>query len=189
MKKLLLFVAVATLSFTAAQSQNVRFGAKAGVNFSSLNGSDIDNVDMLTGLHVGAVARIGISELFAIQPEIVYSLQGYSLDDDLKVNLNYINLPIMVDFTLAEGFSLQAGPQVGFNLSSKVDFDGEKEDAEGVQTVDIGAGLGAQYILPMNLFFQARYVTGLTSVFEDFDGESFDAKNSVISLSVGYFFN
>jgi hypothetical protein len=53
-----------------------------------------------------------------------------------------------------------------------------------VETVDLGVGIGAQYILPMNLFFQARYVIGFTDVIEDVEG-----KNSVISLSVGYFFN
>src|SRR5690606_27290480 len=98
MKKILLFVAVATLSFTA-QSQ-VRFGAKAGVNFSSVNGDSFDNADGVTGFHVGAVAKIGFTELLALQPEILFSAQGYSVDlpgDDVSVRLGYVNLPIMLD--------------------------------------------------------------------------------------------
>jgi len=194
MKKLLLVAALAVFGLNTINAQNVRFGAKAGVNFASLNGDDVDNIDGRTSFHVGGVANIGITELFSIQPEVIYSSQGYSADDDgdVTVNLDYINVPIMADFKLAEGLSLQGGAQVGFNISSKIDFDGDKDDIDGIQTIDFGVGIGAQYVLPINLFFQARYVIGITNVFEDFDGieqEDVEAKNSVVSVSVGYFFN
>ncbi len=187
MKKLLLFVAVATLSITAAQSQSFRIGAKAGANFASLNGDGADGLDGRTSFHIGGVARIGFTEMLSLQPELVFSSQGYSVDlgdEDASVRLGYINLPIMADVTLVEGFSLQGGPQVGFNVTSDVKFDGDTEDIDDVETIDFGVGIGAQYILPMNLFFQARYVIGVTDIAEDAE-----AKNSVISLSVGYFFN
>lgn len=189
MKKILFFAALSVFTFTTVQSQSIRFGAKAGVNFASITGGDLNDVEGITSFHAGAVAKIGVTELFSVQPELIYSSQGYGLGRDTTVNLHYLNLPIMADFALAEGFSLQGGPQIGFNISSKVDFDGNKEDVEGFQTLDLGVGIGAQYILPMNLFFQARYVIGFTKVFKDVEGNSFDDKNSVISLSVGYFFN
>lgn len=197
MKKLLLFVALATLSFTAVQSQNVRFGVKGGVNFSSVNGNDFDGTKGVTGFQVGGVAKIGITELLAIQPEILFSAQGYSVDEPgygYSVRLGYINLPVMVDFTIAEGLSLQGGPQFGFNVVSGYKFDGDAnedfEKEEGVKTLDLGAGIGAQYILPINLFFQARYVIGFSDVYDELDGGvQPNGKNSVISLSAGYFFN
>jgi hypothetical protein len=190
MKKILLFAAFAAFTFTTAQAQSVRFGAKAGANFASLNGDDADDLDGRTSFHVGGVARIQFSELLALQPELLFSNQGYTVDigasEDVTGRLGYINLPIMVDVTLADGLSLQGGPQVGFNISADQEFDGDTEDFpdDTVQTIEFGAGIGAQYILPMNLFFQARYVIGVTDVIEDVK-----AKNSVISLSVGYFFN
>ena len=196
MKKLLLFVAVATLSITAAQSQNVRFGVKAGANFSSVNGDDFDEAKGVTGFHVGGVAKIGINELLAIQPEILFSAQGYSVDlpgDDVSVRLGYVNLPIMVDFTITDGLSLQGGPQFGFNVVSGYKYDGDDnedfEEVEGIKTLDLGVGIGAQYILPINLFFQARYVIGFSDVYDDIDGFQPEGKNSVLSLSAGYFFN
>src|SRR5690606_34044060 len=192
----LLFVAVATLSITAAHSQSVRFGAKAGVNFASVNGDDFDEADGVTGFQVGAVAKIGFTELLALQPELLFSAQGYSVDlpgDDVSVRLGYVNLLIMLDFTLAEGLSLQGGPQFGFNVVSGYKFDGDDnedfEEVEGIKTLDLGAGIGAQYILPINLFFQARYVIGLSNVYEEMEGFQPEGKNSVISLSAGYFFN
>ncbi|HBY70085.1 MAG TPA: hypothetical protein DEG69_21445, partial [Flavobacteriaceae bacterium] len=161
-------------------------------NFASLTGDDVDDIDGRTSFHVGGVANIGITELFSVQPELIYSSQGASADDsdgDLTLKLDYINIPIMADFQLAEGFSLQGGPQVGFNISSKFDFDGDEEDVENIQTLDFGVGIGAQYVLPMNLFFQARYVIGITNVYEEFEGIDTEAQNSVVSVSVGYFFN
>lgn len=192
MKKLLLFAAFVAFAFTTGQAQDFRFGAKAGANYSDLNGNDADNADGRAGFHVGGVARIGLSEMFALQPELLFSSQGYKVNfpgEDGKVVLNYINLPIMMDVTLAEGFSLQAGPQVGFNISADAKYDGDSAKIDDAQTIDFGAGIGAQYILPMNLFFQARYVIGVTNVFQEIEGEKIEAKNSVISLSVGYFFN
>ncbi|MEH6762882.1 MAG: porin family protein [Aequorivita antarctica] len=187
MKKLLLFVALATLSFTAVQSQNVRFGIKAGVNFSSTNGDDFDGADGVTGLQAGAVAKIGFTELLALQPEILFSAQGYAVDD-VTVRLGYINVPIMADFTIVEGLSLQGGPQFGFNVVSGYKVDGDEyehfEDDDNFETLDLGVGIGAQYVLPMNLFFQARYVVGFSDVVKDYDG-----KNAVLSFSAGYFFN
>lgn len=196
MKKFLLFAAVAVFGLSTMSAQEIHFGAKAGANFASLNGDDADDVDGRTDFHVGGVVNIGITELFAIQPELIYSGQGFSADDeeDVEFSISYLNVPIMADFTIAEGLSLQGGPQIGFKLDSKFKVDGDDidfddDDDDGVEGLDLGIGIGAQYKLPLGLFFQARYVTGFNNVFEDFDGESTEAKNAVISVSVGYFFN
>ena len=193
MKKLLLVAALSIFGFTNTNAQELRFGAKGGLNFASLNGDDAEYIDMITSFHVGGVVKIGVTELFSVQPELIYSSQGYSFpnpDNYDSVILDYINIPIMADFKLAEGFSLQGGPQVGFNISSKVDAGGEgKQDIESIQTFDFGAGIGAQYVLPINLFFQARYVMGITNIYEAIEGRDLKAKNAVISVSVGYFFN
>ncbi|PKA84304.1 outer membrane protein with beta-barrel domain [Ulvibacter sp. MAR_2010_11] len=184
MKKLLIMAAIAVFGFTTANAQGVSFGVKAGANFASINGDDADDLDGRTSFHVGGVVNIGISELFAVQPELVYSAQGFEFED-VKGKLDYVNIPIMADFTVADGLSLQGGPQVGINISAKQEFDGETEDIDDIETLDLGFGAGAQYRLPdMGLFFQARYVIGFNDIVEDFAG-----KNSVISLSVGWFFN
>ncbi len=191
MKTILLFTAIAVFALNV-QAQEVRFGAKAGANLSNVNGDDADDANSRAGFHLGGVAKIGLTEMFAIQPEVVFSSQGYKVNfpgEDGKVRLSYINLPVMADITLAEGFSLQGGPQIGFNISADAKYDGDTTDLEDVKTIDFGVGIGAQYILPMNLFFQARYVIGVTNIFEEIGGEQFDAKNSVASLSIGYFFN
>lgn len=181
-------MAVATFGFMSAQEEGIRFGAKAGLNIASITGDDTDDLDSRTSLHIGAVAEIPISEKFAFQPELLYSAQGAKQDiggDDLVLALDYLNLPLMAKYYVAEGFSLQAGPQVGFLLSSKVKLDGDSVDAEGVNDIDFGLNFGLGYQLDMGLFFDGRYNLGLSNINDEGDS---DNQNGVIQFSVGYKF-
>ncbi|TGV03315.1 porin family protein [Flavivirga rizhaonensis] len=185
MKKLLLCAAIAAFGLSSVNAQGIKLGIKAGANFASLSGDDVDDLDGRTSLHVGAAAKIGISDKFALQPELVYSAQGFSYSEagfDSTGKLDYINIPVLADFTIIEGLSVQAGPQIGFVINDEEDYDdGETEDI-GAESIDFGALLGAQFKLENGLFFQARYNLGLSDVISDVD-----AKNNVFSLSVGYF--
>ena len=101
MKKLMLLAAVAVFGLSNVNAQEVKFGVKAGVNFASLTGDDADGLDGKTGFHVGGVAVIGISEKFAVQPELVYSSQGAKDTEegvDVDYNLDYINLPVLANY-------------------------------------------------------------------------------------------
>ncbi len=63
-----------------------------------------------------------ISEKFAFQPELLYSAQGSDYDDEDfsgSVKADYLNVPLMAKYYVGEGFSLEAGPQVGLLLSAK----------------------------------------------------------------------
>lgn len=180
MKKLLLSAVIAVFAMSNLNAQEVKFGAKAGVNFASLGGDDSDGLDGRTSFHVGGVAEIGISEKFAVQPELVYSSQGFSVDDE-NLKLDYINLPILAKFFVAEGFSIEVGPQIGFLISA----DAEGEDVKDLfKSTDFSGALGLGYKLESGLNFAARYNLGLGSVV---DGDG-DLKNNVIQLSVGYMF-
>jgi len=185
MKKVLLIAIVTVFGFTV-NAQGVSFGAKAGANFASLGGDDADDLDGRTSFHIGAVASIGISEKFSIQPELVYSSQGFTFSEegiDVTGKLDYIIVPVLADISVAKGFSLQVGPQVGFVITDEAEADGETEDLDAEST-DFGLAVGGQYKTESGLFFQARYALGLSDVASDAD-----VKNNVISLSVGYFFN
>ena len=74
MKKILL-TAAAVFALSYANAQDVKFGAKAGLNLSNFTG-DVENTSTKVGFQVGGFAEIKISEKFAVQPELLYSLQG-----------------------------------------------------------------------------------------------------------------
>ncbi|CAM1333267.1 porin family protein [Tenacibaculum aestuariivivum] len=195
MKKVLLVVAMVAASFTA-NAQDVKFGAKAGLNIASLSGDNDENIDSRTSFHVGAVAEIEISDKFSVQPELVYSAQGATSDYELgsvtvdaTAKLDYLNLPVMAKYYVAEGLSLEAGPQIGFLLSAKTEADvsgaSSQDIKDEMKSIDFGLNFGAGYKLDNGLNFSARYNLGLSSVADDDD---FDIKNGVFQVSVGYFF-
>ena len=183
MKKLL-FIPMLLVAFTIS-AQNVTFGAKAGLNFTSGVGEGADGLDIRTAFHLGATAEIEMSESFSIQPELLYSGLGFTGNTGAKGELDYINLPVMAKFYFGDGFSLEAGPQIGFLASAKVDVDGESTDIkDSLKSIDFALNLGAGYKLDSGLNFGLRYSIGLTGVYDD----SYGTKNNVLQLSVGYNF-
>ncbi len=186
MKKLL-FIPMLLVAFTIS-AQNVTFGAKAGLNFTSAVGEYASGTlwsDGMTAFHLGVIAEIEMSDSFSIQPELLYSGQGFNSRADVTTKLDYINLPVMAKFYFGDGFSLEAGPQIGFLASAKVDVDGESTDIkDSLKSIDFALNLGAGYKLDSGLNFGLRYSIGLTGVYDD----SYGTKNNVLQLSVGYNF-
>jgi hypothetical protein len=193
MKKIFLSAIAVIALGTAAQAQDINFGAKAGVNFASMSIDPEGEMDLKsrTGLHIGVVAEFKLTETFAIQPELLYSMQGYKFElggEDFETKTDYLIVPIMAKYFVTEGLSIEAGPQVGFLMSAK---DDEGEDIkDGYKSIDFGINGGLGYELPMGVFFQARYYVGLSNIAEDSDEGATDVeyKNNVFALSVGYKF-
>jgi len=218
MKKQVLLIAIAIFSYGVTQAQDIRFGAKAGVNFASIGGDDTSGVSGRTGFHIGGLVEILLTEKFAVQPEILYSAQGFSYENqdeffDTKVsnetNLDYINIPVMAKYYVTEGLALEAGPQLGFLISAnnEVEIQGGGDDDPQFETgesdvsdfysgFDLGLAAGASYRLDMGVFFGARYVLGLSNINDngtnigliDIDIDSFKQQNNVFQVSVGYAF-
>lgn len=202
MKKNIVFISIAILGLLNINAQEIKFGAKAGVNFATIAGDETEGVKGRTSLHVGAVSEFIISEKFSIQPELLYSAQGAKYEDaDFKetIKLDYLNLPIMAKFYVADGFSLEAGPQVGFLLSAKGELEAGGESVEVdikdfVEGIDFGLNFGVGYKLPSGINFGLRYNLGLSNINDtgnldpDFNVGDVNNQNSVIQLSLGYFF-
>lgn len=203
MRKLLVCVFAFVFSMASLNAQDgnapIRFGAKAGVNFSDITGDMTDSFTGRTAFHVGVVAEIPLSESFAIQPELIYSSQGSDYEDEFDgfsfdgtVKVDFLNIPVMAKYFVADGFTVEAGPQIGILLSAKDEYDGGDDDIKDfVKGIDFGVNFGLGYQLDNGLNFAARYNLGLTDL-NDSPADSFDSseyRNSVIQLSVGYFFN
>lgn len=194
MKKVLLLIAIVAVGFTA-NAQEVNFGAKAGLNIANISGEGIENNDVRTSFHLGGVVEFEISDKFSVQPELVYSAQGAKTKFkgiDATMALDYLNVPIMAKYYIAEGFSLELGPQVGFLMSAKMkaEVDGQSievdiKDEFEMKSVDFGLNFGAGYKLASGLSFSARYNLGLSKV-SDIDDST--GKNGVFQVSIGYMF-
>jgi len=189
MKKVLLVTVATVLGLANLNAQEIKFGAKAGLNFSTISGDNTRELDIgiTTDFNFGVLAEIPISEKFSFQPELMYSGQGYAGKGSGEiVVLNYLNIPLMGKYYLTKGFSLEAGPQIGFLLSAK-DKDADTDVKGAFNTVDFGVNFGVGYKFDNGLNFGARYNLGLSDI-NNVDGSSNKNKNGVFQLSVGYFF-
>jgi hypothetical protein len=184
MKKIIL-TAAAVFAFSFANAQDMKFGAKGGLSMSS---NTLGEHTSLLAFHLGGFAEFKISGKFAVQPELLYSAQGGKVSAggaDYTTNLNYINIPVMAKYYVADAFSIEAGPQIGFLMSAKSDGTDIKEFCN---STDFGLNLGAGYNLNETMSLGLRYNMGLSNVIKDVAGVSTDSKNSSIQLSFGYKF-
>ncbi|MBQ3731265.1 MAG: PorT family protein [Muribaculaceae bacterium] len=194
MKKVFVLIAAAIVSMSAMAQ--VQFGAKVGFDMTNFWGEDVEH-GMKPSYQAGLVMEYKFSPRFAIAPEVVFASQGgkfkaiemhmFGLDVSKNVtfNTNYINVPVMLKYYVSPAFSIDFGPQVGFNVYSKVSVEGYdkaydlKDNTKGV---DFGLGLGGTYNLTENAFVQARYTMGMTKVF---DGDYNKEKNGNIQIAFG----
>ena len=186
MKKFFVLIAAAIVCMSA--SAQVQFGAKVGFDMTHFWGEDAPS-GWQPNYQVGLMMEYKFNPKFAIAPEVVFAAQGGKETDKVDVeevpgmveakgtfHTNYINVPLMLKFYATPAFSIDFGPQVGFNVYSKMTASGKAGNIEAKETVDLkdmtntvdfGLGLGATYNLTNNAFVQARYNLGLTKVFED----------------------
>jgi hypothetical protein len=183
MKKLLVVAAVAVFGLGNVAAQDIKFGAKGGLNFATLSGDNTGDIEMVTAFNFGLMAELPITEKFSFQPELLYSGQGFSAGNN-TVALNYLNVPLMGKYYLSKGFSLEAGPQIGYLLSAKNE---DVDVKDSFKSVDFGANFGVGYKLENGLNFSARYNLGLSNI-NNVNGINDKNKNSVFQVSVGYFF-
>ena len=183
MKKILLLAVVTVLGFTNVNAQEIKFGAKGGLNFASISGNNSTGSDMVTSFNFGVLSEISISDKFSFQPELMYSGQGYSFNDN-TIALSYLNIPLMGKYYLTKGLSIEAGPQIGFLLAAKND---KTDVKDSFNTFDFGVNFGLGYKLDNGLNFGVRYNLGLNDI-NNLDNSSSKYKNRVFQLSVGYFF-
>jgi hypothetical protein len=186
--KAIFFLIVIMITTTAGytQTMDTHFGLKAGFNISSLKVEGGNDYDAKVGFHVGGLAHIHISPHFAVQPELMYSGQGGDDNNDSKLNLNYLNLPVLMQFMTGTGFRLQTGPQLGFLLSAKSKTGHVEVDIkDNLNTIDLSWSFGAGYLSPSGLGVDVRYNLGLTNINED---DFPEVKNRVFQAGVFYQF-
>ena len=211
-------LAVATAALFSANAQELKFGAKAGVNFSTLSVADQKetyggreiitkiNTGYRTGFHVGAFVEYGVSDNLFVEGGLAYNNLGSTVESaeasvngqtigkrefkDTSFTLNTINVPLWVKYDIV-GFRPKVGLDLGYLLNVKAKNENTTTTYDDLEKrFDLGLGLGAEYNLPMGLFFDATFNLGLLNLAskEDSEDSSFEVKNRVFQIGVGYKF-
>jgi hypothetical protein len=167
MKKTLFTLALVAGLTGAAQAQhsNVSLGLKAGGTLSNFVGDQAKNYKNMFGFHAGVFANIGISNLFAFQPELIYSQKGAEVSNiDVSTHLNYLDIPLAFHIN-AEGLFFEAGPQIGILLAANDKSGNVTVDQKSLyNTADVGYLFGLGYQRKKGPGIGLRYNGGFTNV-------------------------
>ena len=139
-----IFFLIFLFFFNAAQSQDLDFGIRAGLNYSKFRGPSENGLESFSldgGFHFGFNIRYNFSKYFALQSEFIYSQHGSGYDfkgigpyvfpttpvgrqtviDSSLINLSisnaYISFPITAHFRPIDRWEFYAGAYIGFLVS------------------------------------------------------------------------
>ena len=192
MKKINLLALGITAAILSFAQSPAKFGLKGGVNVSTINWDDDTEGDSRIGLHVGGLAHIHLSPQWALQPEVYYSAEGgkmpVSSNEEVTWKNDYVNIPLLVQYNFDNGFRLQAGPQLGLLVSSKVeDQDDEEDDADEIfKSTNVGLSFGLGYLTHSGFGIDGRYNLGLNRITESSIQE---AQGRSFQIGVFYLFD
>ncbi|WP_289062074.1 porin family protein [uncultured Zobellia sp.] len=157
---------------------DIKFGGKAGINFTTWLGNDFDGVSAKVGTYFGGIAEIPVMDDFYVQPELLFALQGADLGPS-NVNLAYLQIPVMGKYHITEEIAVELGPQVGFLLADNWEEDLQFQDTK---SIELGVNIGAGYRMDENFYFQFRIGVGLSEVLS-----VTKAHNGAVSVGAVYF--
>ena len=128
-KGIFLFLLSITFFAVRPYAQGIHIGLKAGSVGSQFTGRAF-NGNMQWGFSGGAFAELGLTGKWGFQGEMLYNQIKSETADDFEdlyqqggipsrtFTLNYLNIPILLNYRFLPILSLQLGPQFGVLLSS-----------------------------------------------------------------------
>jgi hypothetical protein len=207
-KKLALLMVVLTSGFANAQDatsddrDQMRFGFKAGVNFSNVydeEGQDFV-ADGKTGLAAGVFASIPFGKLFGFQPELIYSQKGYKatgnvlgFEYDYKKTTSYIDIPLLIQVKPIKYLTILAGPQFSYLTETKYEFNNtstvveESINGDNYKKSIFGFVVGTDVNIE-NFVLGGRLAWDISKSDADGNSEAPRYKNQVVQLTLGYRF-
>ncbi|BAO54592.1 hypothetical protein NMS_0583 [Nonlabens marinus S1-08] len=218
----MLLLTLAVFQFSSAQQDSKNqftYGAQAGINLANFTeDQDFEN-------RIGLNAGIFVSYDFLDSPlsftsGLLYSqlgakrdvsfisiFDGPDLDYKASLKLDYLKIPLFIEYEVIPNASLFIGPQIGFLVGNKEQYEfvedglysGNRDfdfESENVQELSLSATLGVKVFLYKNIFVQGQYEFGVYDIFKDeqfaqdtgrtFSYEEF--RHSVFTASLGYQF-
>jgi hypothetical protein len=171
---------------TAAQAQ---IGLRAGLGSANFSNGDAQRAyTSVTTFHLGAYYGIQATEKLVIEPGLSFSGKGYNTIDpgtttEIDEKLGYLDVPILVRYSLNPSFNVFAGPQAGFLLTRTYNKGNIKDNrVDPLGGYEIGGVMGIGYSFANKLNLQFSYDFGIVP----FNYYEFEVNNTVFKLSLGY---
>ena len=176
---------------TSTAMAQFSIGLKAGANIVKVDGRSFKD-EFKYGYHLGGFANIGIGGRFSIQPEVLFNQYQTRTDSSFQaiyqnafagtsnVKLNYLSIPLLLNYKLGSLLSLQAGPMVSILMDQDKNLLENGQDAFKKGEFSM---LGGAQISLGKIKLNGRYVVGLNNI-NDIDNKD-KWNNQGFQLSVG----
>ena len=197
------FIAIAALFVAALASAQI--GIRAGLTSSSttLDGAYADVTNgAVNQYHVGLTYKIGLGNILAIQPSILYNVKGsnFNVEDITSTSLNFktgfVEVPVQVQLgfglgTLARVYAL-AEPYVGYAITNEVTTKSAIAAAANTQQtwdnvknrLEYGVGVGAGVELLRHLQVSVKYFWTLSDLYGLQDAKLDNIINSLSNINM-----
>ena len=164
--KILIFcVCLANLSLNS--TAQVTWGIKGGLNLSTSIYPGGPNNGYILAFNAGAYAKIKLGSRFSLLPELTYSLKGNPLFDSNIFLMEYISVPVLVEYKIVGKLAAIAGPECSYLINSFF-----KPAQPGFnptsfyRRIDFGYVLGLRYGFGKHLGVDFRWDRGVIGTFK-----------------------
>lgn len=196
-----IYILIASTFLVSTVKAQLSYGVKAGGGLTGLPGRLSSS--SLGNYYGGVLGSIPLHKAFSLQAELNYSAQGgkqwlyfetwdpvtgYTSGYPAKVSyrMNYLNLPVLLNYKTSSGFFVEGGLQAGLLLNAHAKHQGKFDVKDSYKSFDLSSELGAGYQLPSGLGVNLRYNYGLTNVIKR---EDYRTYNSVLQMGLFYVLN
>lgn len=210
---------VCALEFSAGLKSGINLAKFYGARELEIGGVHLDpykNQVLKPGFMAGAVLQFKISDMFALQPELLFSSRGQKIKDGTDWStliLNYVEIPILTQLLIPIGVVtpiVYAGPSLAFKIGKvdrigktggiETDMDDYKREIfdKYYNKFDLGIAIGGAFgtkVGPGNLIADFRYTFGLLYIEKltsDLKSQGITkddfSKHRVLTLGLGYLF-
>ena len=187
--KIKLFLSAIALCIASLSFSQIGIGIKGGASINKLSGESFDQ-KFAFGYHVGGFVTIKLGSKLALQPEVFFNQVNtdtssnfssvYQFNNINKVKLNYLSIPILLNYNVGKLITLQAGPQYSILMNQNVTLYQNGKNA--FKNGDFAMVGGLQLNL-VGLKIYGRYVVGLNNI-NDL-GNQQNWKTQSIQLGIG----
>ncbi len=171
-------VFISSLSF----AQDWELGAKGGINLAS---ADVKNssVDVSTtlGFHLGGYANTFLTDQVSIQPEFLFSLQGWESSINGTRTLSYLSIPVALKYYFVDQFNIHAGPQISYLTHADDDLE------ESLTNIDLSFLIGGEYKITESWGAGIRYIMGINDILDEPES-TVEVYSRVLQISATYRF-